>query len=157
MTPAITLLNTKGICHQVHEYEHDPSHQSYGEEAAQKLNVEPGRVFKTLVVKLNTGELAVAIIPVTHQLCLKQLAKALNTKKVEMAPTTEVARATGYVLGGVSPFGQKKRLRTIIHHSALEWATVFVSGGKRGLEIELAPQVFNALLNAEFHRVVLAP
>ena len=138
MTPAINLLKKAKISHQVHEYSHDVQHESYGLEAAEKLNVAAERVFKTLVVKLDSGQLAVGILPVNQMLSMKVMAKALNAKKVEMADKIEVQRSTGYVLGGVSPLAQKKRLKTVIDQSAVKFPTVFVSGGRRGLEIELA-------------------
>jgi len=138
MTPAITLLKQAKISHQVHEYSHDVQHESYGLEAAEKLNVDPEQVFKTLVVKLDNGQLAVGVLPVNNMLSMKAMAKALSAKKAEMADKIEVQRSTGYVLGGVSPLAQKKRLKTVIDLSAQQFPSVFVSGGRRGLEIELA-------------------
>lgn len=139
MTPAINLLRKKKIPFTLHEYTHNPAHESYGLEAAEKLNLDPHRVFKTLVVQLNGSELVTAIVPVTTQLNLKRLAKILRGKKATMADKKLVERSTGYVLGGVSPLGQKKRTPTILCESGLSYATLFVSGGKRGLEIELSP------------------
>jgi len=138
MTPAINLLKKAKISHQVHEYSHDVQHESYGLEAAEKLNVDPEQVFKTLVVKLDNGQLAVGVLPVNNMLSMKAMAKALSAKKAEMADKIEVQRSTGYVLGGVSPLAQKKRLKTVIDLSAQQFPSVFVSGGRRGLEIELA-------------------
>ena len=138
MTPAINLLKQAKIAHQVHEYSHDVQHESFGLEAAEKLNVDPERVFKTLVVKLDNGHLAVGILPVNNMLSMKAMAKALSAKKAEMADKNEVQRSTGYVLGGVSPLAQKKRLKTVIDLSAQQFPAIFVSGGRRGLEIELA-------------------
>ena len=150
MTPAINAARKKNIPHTVHEYVHDLQCDSYGEEAAEKIGVAADRVFKTLVVSLDGGDLAVAVIPVSSMLSMKLMAKAAGTKKASMADPSDVTRATGYVLGGVSPLGQKKRLKTIIDGSALEHATVFVSAGRRGLEIELGPddlkQATDALL-----------
>ncbi|MCF2947862.1 Cys-tRNA(Pro) deacylase [Paraglaciecola aquimarina] len=140
MTPAINLLKKLKIEHKVHSYEHDESYDSYGLEAADKLNVQAQRVFKTLVVKLDSGALAVAILPVDKKLSMKLVAKALSAKKAEMADKLEVQRSTGYVLGGVSPLGQKKRLKTVVDDSASELPSIFVSAGKRGLEIELSCQ-----------------
>lgn len=138
MTPAINLLKKKRIKHTVHSYEHDVDHPSYGLEAAEKLGVEPRRVFKTLVAELADGTLAVAIIPVDLMLSMKLLAKAAGVKKAGMAERSAVEKSTGYVLGGVSPLGQKKLLKTFLDISAGEFATIYVSAGRRGLEIELS-------------------
>jgi len=127
------------IAHQVHEYEHDPAHESYGLEAASKMGVPAARVFKTLVVRLDQKTLAIGIIPVSSMLSMKQIAKAAGAKKAEMADKSSVERTTGYVLGGVSPLGQKRRLKTIIDSSAKVYPTIYVSAGRRGLEIELSP------------------
>ena len=143
MTPAVRAVKKAGIVYQLHEYPHDSqtsSHaMSYGEEASTLLGVSPDQVFKTLLVSTNTNQLAVAIIPVSHQLNLKSVAKALGAKKVSMADPHEAEKATGYVLGGISPLGQKKRLQFVVDESANNFATIYVSGGRRGLEIELAP------------------
>ncbi|MEE2730666.1 MAG: Cys-tRNA(Pro) deacylase [Pseudomonadota bacterium] len=140
MTPAILLARKTKIVHRVHEYVHDPASESYGLEAAEKLGVEPKRVFKTLVVSLEGKNLAVAVIPVSALLSMKAVAKAAGAKKAVMANPMDVERSTGYVLGGVSPLGQKKRLPTLVDTSLQEHATVYVSAGRRGLEIELSPQ-----------------
>lgn len=150
MTPAITLARKCRIAHRIHEYLHDPASASYGLEAAEKLNLDPGQVYKTLVVQLDSGELAVGIIPVNRQLNLKQFAKAIGAKKAAMADAADVQRSTGYVLGGVSPLGQKKRLRTLIDASAAQRDTLFVSAGRRGLEIELAPADLGRLTGGLF-------
>jgi Cys-tRNA(Pro)/Cys-tRNA(Cys) deacylase len=149
MTPAINAAKKAKIAFTVHEYEHDPNCASYGLEAAEKLNVEATRVFKTLVADLG-GELVVAIIPVQAMLGLKHLARAAEAKKAAMADKTLAERTTGYVLGGVSPLGQKKRLRTFIDASAQRHATIHVSAGRRGLEIELAPDDLARLTGARF-------
>ena len=138
------------MAHRVHAYEHDAGSASYGLEAADKLQVPAARVFKTLVVGLEGVELAVAVVPVNKQLSLKSLARALGAKKQAMADPQAVERSTGYVLGGVSPLGQKKSLRTVIDQSAETFATIFVSAGRRGLEIELSPQDLCRLLDARF-------
>ncbi|HWV26645.1 MAG TPA: Cys-tRNA(Pro) deacylase [Aeromicrobium sp.] len=138
-TPALTSLTDAGITHTVHAYEHDPRAQSYGLEAADALGIEPARVFKTLMVDLD-GELVVGVVPVTHTLDLKAVAAALGGKKASMADPTAAQRATGYVLGGISPLGQKHRHRTVVDASVQLWETVNVSAGRRGLEIELSPQ-----------------
>lgn len=140
MTPAVTFLKKRGIDFTLHSYEHDPKHLSFGLEAAERLNLDPALVFKTLVVQTDGGALAVAILPVDRQLNLKSAAQALNVKKVTLADAGLVRSATGYVLGGVSPLAQKKRLPTIVDDSVLRQQSVLVSGGRRGLEIEIAPQ-----------------
>ena len=140
MTPAINLVKNANIVHSIHQYQHDPASQSYGLEAAEKLGVSVQQVFKTLVVESDSKELLVAIIPVCSMLNLKLIAKAANAKKAAMAAKADVERATGFVLGGVSPLGQKKKLRTFIDKSAIHFDTIFVSAGKRGLEIELKPE-----------------
>ena len=150
MTPGINLARKQKIAHTVHEYTHDPDSESYGQEAADKLGVPASRVFKTLVVALDNKTLAVAVLPVSGMLSMKQVAKAAGAKKATMAPPADVERATGYVLGGVSPLGQKKRLKTIIDVSAADYDTVYISAGRRGLEIELSPDDLKTLTNARF-------
>ncbi|MGO1329452.1 MAG: Cys-tRNA(Pro) deacylase, partial [Idiomarina loihiensis] len=135
------------------EYSHDPASESYGGEAAEKLGVPQEQVFKTLVVSLDGKELAVGIIPVSSRLSLKLIAKALGAKKATMAIKSDVERATGYVLGGVSPLGQKKRLRTIIDASVICNSTVFISAGRRGLDMELAPEDLKTLVSGEFTNI----
>lgn len=152
MTPAIKLAIKQKIKHQVHEYNHDPKVSSYGMEASEKLGVDAATVFKTLVVS-TSSELVVAIIPVDCKLDLKAVAKAVNAKKAVMADPKQVERVTGYVLGGVSPLGQKKRLKTVIDESAMQQNTIFVSAGRRGLEIELSPKDLVVILNA--HRFTI--
>jgi len=137
-TAATELLTRQGIAYTVHSYEHDPRHGSYGAEAGAALGVEPGRVFKTLIADVD-GALTVGVVPVTAQLDLKALAAAAGGKKAAMADVTAAERATGYVAGGISPLGQRRRLPVVIDSSAMEYPTVFCSAGRRGLEIELAP------------------
>lgn len=149
MTPAINAAKKAKIPFTVHEYEHDPACASYGLEAAEKLGVDPARVFKTLVADLGE-ELVVAVIPVEGMLGLKSLARAAGAKKAAMADKGLVERTTGYVLGGVSPLGQKKRLRTFIDASAQALPTIHVSAGRRGLEIELAPEDLARLTGGRF-------
>ena len=139
MTPAVDLLRARGIAHTLHEYVHDPAAASFGLEAAEKLGVDPGRVFKTLVVRLDDRPFAVGVVPVSGHLNLKRMAKACAARKAAMAGADDVRRATGYVPGGVSPLGQKKRLLTVIDSSAKDFPTIFVSAGRRGLDIELKP------------------
>ena len=150
MTPAINLAKQRKLTYQLHEYTHEESAASYGLEAAEKLAVATEQVFKTLVVATETGALAVAIVPVTITLNFKKMAKALGCKKVQMADPKQVERSTGYVLGGVSPLGQKKRLTTVIDLSAQDKASIYVSAGRRGLEIELPPMQLATTLNANF-------
>ena len=148
MTPGINAAKKANVPYTLHEYEHDPSSESYGMEAAEKLGVPPERVFKTLVVTLDGKELAVGIIPVDAMLSMKLVAKAAGAKKTVMAQPADVERATGYGLGGVSPLGQKKRLRTFIDSSADAFPTIFVSAGRRGLDIELRPDDLKKLTGA---------
>jgi len=155
MTPAILVAKKQKISYIVHEYSHDSASQSYGLEAAQKLNVAHQQIFKTLVVSLDEKQLAVAIVPVVMKLNMKSLAKAAGAKKAVMAAPVEVERATGYVLGGVSPLGQKKRLKTFIDSSAQDYATIYVSAGRRGLDIELNPTDLKALVQGTFCQLAL--
>ncbi|HUA29881.1 MAG TPA: Cys-tRNA(Pro) deacylase [Streptosporangiaceae bacterium] len=141
-TAATALLTRQGIAHTVHAYAHDPRAASFGSEAAEALGVAlgvaPGRVFKTLVADVD-GAPAVGVVPVAAQLDLKALAAAVGGKRAAMADVAAAERATGYVAGGISPVGQRRRLPVVIDASALDFPTVFCSGGRRGLEIELAP------------------
>ena len=141
MTPALDLLKKHSAEHRVHSYEHDPKSASYGLEAAEKLGLDPQQVFKTLLASSEKGELLVAVVPVGGTLDLKALAHAAGVKKCEMADPAAAQRATGYLVGGISPLGQKKRLRTFIDDSAQNFATIHVSAGRRGLEVELAAAV----------------
>ncbi|WP_445365852.1 Cys-tRNA(Pro) deacylase [Microbulbifer sp. ANSA001] len=153
MTPAINAAKKAKITFKVYEYTHNSSSESYGLEAAEKLGVAEAKVFKTLVVILDNKELAVGIVPVSSMLNMKRIAKAAGAKKATMAAKSDVERSTGYVLGGVSPLGQKKRLKTIIDSSAKNYATVYVSAGRRGLEIELAPNDLASLVNGVFSKI----
>lgn len=150
-TPATVALAAAGVPHQVHGYTHDPAAASYGAEAAEAMGVPPERVFKTLLAEVD-GALTVAVVPVAGQLDLKALASAVGGKRAAMADPAAAERATGYVLGGISPLGQRKRLPTVLDASAGAHATVYVSGGRRGLEVELAPADLARLTDA-----VLAP
>ncbi|MEV5609352.1 Cys-tRNA(Pro) deacylase [Streptomyces sp. NPDC052225] len=150
-TPATVALTAAGAAFTVHAYEHDPAHPSYGEEAAEAMGVSPDRVFKTLVADVD-GQLTVAVVPVAGQLDLKALAAAVGGKRATMADPALAERTTGYVRGGISPLGQRKKLRTVIDASAEQHATICVSAGRRGLEVELSAQDLAALTDA-----VLAP
>ncbi|MFD3378068.1 MULTISPECIES: Cys-tRNA(Pro) deacylase [unclassified Streptomyces] len=146
-TPATVALTAAGVEFTVHAYEHDPSHPSYGEEAAEAMGVSPDRVFKTLVADVD-GELTVAVVPVAGSLDLKALASAVGGKRAAMADPAAAERSSGYVRGGISPLGQRRRLRTVLDASASAHATVCVSAGRRGLEVELAPGDLAKLTNA---------
>ena len=150
MTPGVIAAEKAGIDFSLHTYEHDAKAASYGEEAADKLGLPYSQVFKTLVIALDTGQLAVAVLPVSAQLSFKQVAKALKAKKASMADPTAVQRATGYVLGGVSPLGQKKRLPALLDQSARDWPQVYISAGRRGLEIALQPDDLLRLTGAQW-------
>lgn len=146
-TPAIAVAERAGIAHRVREYEHDPRVESYGLEAAEKLGVEPGRLFKTLVVSVD-GALTVALVPADAHLDLRALGK-----RPALADPHDAERATGYVTGGISPLGQRRRLPTIMDESALAFETVCVSAGRRGLQIELAPTDLVRLTGARIARI----
>ncbi|SFR10445.1 Cys-tRNA(Pro)/Cys-tRNA(Cys) deacylase [Lentzea waywayandensis] len=151
-TPATALLDKQRVAHTLHSYEHDPRHESYGLEAAEALGLVPGRVFKTLVAEVD-GKLAVGVVPVTGQLDLKGLAAALKGKKAKMAVVADAERATGYVAGGISPLGQKKRLPVVLDESALQFETLFCSAGRRGLEVEITPADLVRLTGAVVARI----
>ena len=155
MTPGIITAKKSKVSYKLHEYHHDESAESYGLEAAEKMGVPKERVFKTLVVSLDSKELAVGVIPVSSMLSMKLIAKAAGAKKATMANKSDVERSTGYVIGGVSPLGQKRQLETIIDSSANHHATVYVSAGRRGLEIELAPKDLGNATKAIFAAISL--
>lgn len=138
LTPAITALTAASVPFTMHDYAHDPRSESYGEEAAAALGIAPGRVFKTLLADVD-GALTVAVVPVSGQLDLKALARAMGGRKAVMADPRDAERSTGYVVGGISPLGQKRAHPTVVDATALDHPTVFVSAGRRGLEVELAP------------------
>jgi Cys-tRNA(Pro)/Cys-tRNA(Cys) deacylase len=156
VTPAIDIATKYKVAFTVHQYQHSPSGESYGDEAAATLGIDPKQVFKTLIVELNTGELAVGVVPVSGSLNLKAIASAANAKKAAMADKLKVQRSSGYVLGGVSPIGQRKPLTTVIDSSANDFNTIFVSAGKRGLEIELSASDLAALTGATFAAISAA-
>ena len=153
MTPGVKAAQRHGVAHTLHAYRHDSASTSYGLEAAEQLQLPPERVFKTLVVSLDTSHLAVALVPVCDQLHMKSVARVFGARKAAMADAESAQRATGYVLGGVSPLGQKKRLPMVIDRSALAFDTIFVSAGRRGLEIELSPQDLASVTGAGFEEL----
>ncbi|MEU6949552.1 Cys-tRNA(Pro) deacylase [Streptomyces sp. NPDC046332] len=146
-TPATVALTAAGTPYTLHSYDHDPASPSYGEEAAEALGVSPDRVFKTLVADVD-GELTVAVVPVAGQLDLKALASAVGGKRASMADPALAERTTGYVRGGISPLGQRKRLRTVLDASASTHTTICISAGRRGLEVELTPEALTTLTAA---------
>ncbi|MFF5186366.1 Cys-tRNA(Pro) deacylase [Streptomyces sp. NPDC000345] len=150
-TPATVALASAGVDFTLHSYDHDPGHPSYGEEAAEAMGVSPDRVFKTLVADVD-GTLTVAVVPVAGTLDLKALASAVGGKRAAMADPTLAERATGYVRGGISPLGQRRKLPTVLDDSATAHPTICVSAGRRGLEVELSPTAL-----AELAEAVLAP
>lgn len=137
-TPATALLTKAKVAFTLHPYDHDPRAEAFGEEAAAALGVAPERIFKTLIASVD-GKLVCGVVPVANRLDLKGLAAAVGAKRAEMADPAAAARATGYVVGGISPLGQKSRLRVVVDSSAEQFETVFVSAGKRGLQVELGP------------------
>lgn len=149
MTPACRLLKQQKISYSLHEYEHDPACSNFGLEAAQKLNLPLAQVFKTLLVT-DDKLFYVTILPVSHTLSLKKAAQALGCKKLHMVDMKDAERITGYLVGGISPVGQKKRLITLIDASAQQLAVMYVSGGRRGLDIGLTPQDLALVLQARF-------
>ncbi|MFC9945820.1 Cys-tRNA(Pro) deacylase [Streptomyces pratensis] len=151
-TPATVALTAAGAAFTVHSYDHDPSSPSYGEEAAEALGVSAERVFKTLVADVD-GELVVAVVPVAGSLDLKALASAVGGKRAAMADPAAAERTTGYVRGGISPLGQRKRLRTVLDASAGAHPTICVSAGRRGLEVELSASDLAALTGASLAEI----
>ena len=149
MTPACKILKSNKIEYSIHEYEHDANAKSFGLEAAEKLNLDVAEVFKTLMVT-DEKNYFVAILPVNHQLNLKKVASAFSCKKLQMADPKVAERLSGYLVGGISPIGQKKRLKTVIDASAESLNKMYVSGGKRGLDIGLKPQDLSQVLSAQF-------
>ena len=158
MTPATRALDAAGIDYQIHEYVHE-GEGDYGLEAARRLGLDPDRVFKTLLVTCQgaaTGE-AVAIVPVSTRLGLKAISAAVGAKRADMCDPGRAERLTGYVVGGISPIGQKKSLPTVLDESATDWPTIFVSGGRRGLDIEIAPDDLLAITDGRLAPIAVRP
>jgi Cys-tRNA(Pro)/Cys-tRNA(Cys) deacylase len=151
-TPATALLARLKITHTLHPYDHDPRADGYGEEAAAALGIEPERIFKTLIASVD-GKLVCGVVPVAARLDLKALAAAAGGKRAAMAEPVAAARATGYVVGGISPIGQKSRLAVVVDSSAERFDTVYVSAGKRGLQVELAPADLLRAADATWARI----
>ncbi|MEM9466396.1 MAG: Cys-tRNA(Pro) deacylase [Actinomycetota bacterium] len=155
MTPAVELLRRLGIEHEIVQYEHDPNHPSFGQEAVEALGIEPDSTFKTLMVSLDDGRHAIGVVPVACTLDLKAIAAAAGAKRAQMTDPAEAERRSGYVLGGISPFGQKQTLPTFVD----EWATaldrVYCSGGRRGLEVVVSPRAFEIALDATFPAIAV--
>lgn len=147
------ILETSGTAFTVHTYNHDPANTSYGEEAALVLDIDNTRVFKTLIAQLQDKRYVCAVVPVSSQLDLKALAKAAGGKSATMATVPDAERITGYIRGGISPIGQKKRLPMFIDASAQQFSTIYISGGQRGLDIELAPTDLRNLVDATFAHI----
>ena len=153
MTPAINLLKKEKCDFKIHKYDHDPECTNFGEEAALKLGLDENQVYKTLLVELTPKELVVCVLPVANQLSLKDVANAFDVKKAVMANKDEAQKVTGYLLGGISPLGQKKLLRTVLDESVNKFETIFISGGKRGLDIEVKPKDLQKLLKANIYKI----
>ncbi len=151
-TPATIALRRAGVPFTVHTYSHDPRTPGYGMQAARALAVDAVRVHKTLIASVD-GNLVVAVVPVSHTLDLKALTAAVGGKRGSLAGADEATRATGYVIGGISPFGQRRALPTVLDVAAAEHPTVFVSGGRRGMQVEVAPSDLLALTGGTLARI----
>ena len=152
MTPATNQAKKANVKFELHEYHHDKDVHAFGDEVAEKLNANPAQVFKTLLVaeSSTSAPIAVALVPVSHQLGLKELAKVIGTKKLTMAGVEQAQKSTGYLVGGISPLGQKKRLATVIDNSAKSFGCIYISAGKRGLQMSINAEDLAKLLNAKF-------
>ena len=148
MTPAVKSLERAKVAFKLHEYEHDPAADSFGQETAEKLGVDPQRIFKTLVAATDAGKLVMAIVPVSGRLNLRALAKELSVRRAEMADPARAEGATGYVVGGISPLGGRKAMPVLIDRSVMDHATIFISAGRRGMQIEIAPADLVRLIKA---------
>lgn len=153
MTPACKLLKKNNLNFSIHEYDHDPQNTNFGLEAVEKLGLSPEEVFKTLLIT-DGKQYFVVVLPVAYQLNLKKAAQAVSCKKVHLAEISDAERLTGYLVGGISPLGQKKRLKTIIANQAQSLEKMYISGGKRGLDIGIHPTDLAKVLNADFSDVV---
>lgn len=149
MTPAINLLKNNKYDFKIHKYEHNPACTNFGDEAVEKLGISAKQVFKTLIVELTPKELVVGVLPVSKQLSLKELANVFGARKAQIANKDEAQKVSGYLIGGISPLGQKKLLRTVLDDSIKEFETIFISAGRRGLDIELSPNDLKNILNAK--------
>lgn len=156
MTPAIKLLKQKKVEFTILPYDHDPKNTDFGAEAVAQLGLDPNLVFKTLVVDIGAKDFVVAVIPVAKKLCLKSIASVFSAKKANMADKQKAQVVTGYLLGGISPLGQKKLLKTIIDNSANSFNDIYISGGRRGLDIKIAPQDLAQLTKAQFYNITTA-
>ena len=154
MTPAIDLLKKNKCDFKIHKYDHDPACTNFGNEAVQKLGLDASQVYKTLLVELTPKQLVVCVLPVENQLSLKDVATAFDVKKAVMANKDEAQKVTGYLLGGISPLGQKKLLKTVLDESVNKFETIFISGGKRGLDIEVKLGEVEKLLKAKVHKII---
>ena len=154
MTPAIEMLKKNKCDFKVHKYDHDPACTNFGDEAVIKLGLDASQVYKTLLVELTPKQLVVCVLPVENQLSLKDVASAFDVKKAVMANKDEAQKVTGYLLGGISPLGQKKLLKTVLDESVNKFETIFISGGKRGLDIEVKPKDLQKLLNSLIYGIV---
>ena len=155
MTPAIEMLKKNKCDFKIHKYDHDPACTNFGDEAVVKLGLDASQVYKTLLVELTPKQLVVCVLPVENQLSLKDVASAFNVKKAVMANKDEAQKVTGYLLGGISPLGQKKLLKTVLDESVNKFETIFISGGKRGLDIEVKPKDLQKLLNSLIYGIVV--
>ena len=154
MTPAIEMLKKNKCDFKIHKYDHDPACTNFGDEAVVKLGLDASQVYKTLLVELTPKQLVVCVLPVENQLSLKDVASAFDVKKAVMANKDEAQKVTGYLLGGISPLGQKKLLKTVLDESVNKFETIFISGGKRGLDIEVKPKDLQKLLNSLIYGIV---